>query len=487
MASLVKAWRAALSAVLFWAAFPPLNLGLIVFVALAPWLISLKNTDGKGAVKSGLVFGFLFLAAQMSWLQPLTVRWTGSIGLSLVPALLCPLIGMFYFALLGWLIHVCWRKKWIWAIPLVWAGIEVVRSYMPGLAFPWGLAGTPLWPYPALIQLAWFGSIFLVSAWVLIANLAVARLMAGEGFMQVRNLAMAFVFLGIGSSMRLSNPEVGAKTAITIGQLGLDLAFGDRAEVQARIAPTVESFRGTAAANGSQLLVLPEGLVRRAETLPPPTPFAVDGGVPILFGGQRGTGPTFQTAFAYDGEWKYVDKTRLVVFGEYVPGRDFLPFLDSFKLPTGDLTPGEKVSALTVGGIRVGPLLCFEGLFPDVGSAQARNDVQLLAVMALDDWYFGTAAPDQLRTAAVFRAIEAGVPLVRCAPLGYSMAVDARGRVIAEAPTGKTVPMRVEVVLPAHPDFFAGIDGFRYLALLSCLLVIGAALRDRFATAPKEV
>ncbi len=486
MASLVRAWPAILSALLVALAFPPLNLGLLVFIALAPWIASLRETTGKGAFKSGLVFGFLFIGFQMHWLQPLVMRWTQSFGLSLVPVTLASLIGMFYFGLCGFLIHVCWRRKWPWLIPVVWAGIEVFRAYCPGLAFPWGHMGTPLWPYPALIQLAWVGGIFLVSAWVALGNVVVARMLAGEGFGKVREMAAVLVLLGLGASMRLSNKEVGAKTPITVGQLGLDLAFGDRNTVRNQIGPVVESLRATAMINGSKLLVLPEGLVRGGDGLPPAIPFGTQGGVNLLFGGQRGTNPTYQSAYAYDGTWKSADKTRLVVFGEYVPGRSFMPFLDAFKLPTGDLVPGEKVSSITVGDIRVGPMLCFEGVFPDVASAQAKNDVQLLAIMALDDWYIGTPAPDQLRTSAVFRAVEAGVPVVRAAPLGYSMAIDAKGRVVAEAETKKTVPLRAELVLPAHPDRFPGVDVFRYLAIGACVLLIGVAIRDRFVKTPNE-
>lgn len=479
MASLVRAWPAVASALLMLAAFPPFNLSLLVFVALVPWFASLRKTTGWGAFRSGYVFGFVFLAFAMSWLQPLVFRWTGSTALSLVPTIAAPLIGGFYFSLLAWLIRYCWIRNWPWMIPIVWSGVEVFRSYCPGLAFPWGLLGTPLWSFPMLIQLAWFGTVYLISGWLALGNVFLTQLLAGERFLAVRPYVIAFVFLSLLSVARYSNKPAGAKTAITIGQLGLDLAFGDKASVSKNLGPTVEVLHASAALNGSRLLVLPEGLLRGNTGFPPRVPFSVQGRTPILFGGQRGEGPTYQSAFAYDGEWKYADKTRLVVFGEYVPGRDYIPFLTEFKLPTGDLTPGEKVSSVDVGGIRVGPLLCFEGLFPDVAISQARNDVQLLAIMSLDDWYFGTHAPEQLMTAAVFRAVETGVPVVRAAPLGYSMACQANGEVVGMAPLGKTVPLRVELTLPARPDNFAGVSVYMLAAPVLSLLLFVFAFYDR--------
>ena len=479
MASLVRAWPIAASALLMLAAFPPFNLGLLVFVALVPWVISLQKATGWGSVRSGFLFGILYMLGQMTWLQPLTVRWTGSDALSLLPLVLAPLVTAPFFAILGWLMRECWRREWPWLIPVVWAGVEVLRSYTPGLAFPWGLASTPLYPYPILIQWAAIGSVFLVSSFVLLANVLVALLVMGKGFMAVRSYGIALVVMIAFTVLRYSNPLPGTKTPITIGQLGIDLAFGNKDEIRQRLGPTIELFRGAALANKSKLLVLPEGLIKAGDAMPPPVPFGVQGNVNLIFGGQRGTGPYYQSAFAYDGEWKVVDKTRLVVFGEYVPAREYLPFLDAFRLPAGDLSPGEKVSAVKVGDLEVGPLLCFEALFPDVALAQARKGAQILAVMALDDWYFGTQAPEQLMSASVFRAVETGLPVVRSAPLGYSVAIESNGDIVAQAPLGQSQPMNVELTVPAAANPFPTAGYYRILAPAICFALALAAVVRR--------
>lgn len=484
MASLVKAWPAGASVLLLLAAFPPFNLGLLVFVALVPWLVSLRKAEGWAAVRSGFLFGFLYMLGQLLWLQPLTSRWTGSAALSFVPLLLGPLVVAPFFAFGAWLIAFCWRKNWPWLVPIVWSGIEILRSFFPGLAFPWGLVATPLYPFAPVLQLAWFGTIYLVSAWVVLAGVVASQLMAGEKFMAIRGLFFGFLILTFVSTSRYSAVPSGTKTVVTVGQLGIDLAFGDPDANRRDIGLIVDQFQLAAQMQGSKLLVLPEGLVRGESAMPPSVPFQIEGSVPILFGGQRGTEKRFQSAYAYDGEWRFVDKTRLVVFGEYVPGRDWLPFLDSFKLPEGDLHPGENVLPIQVGDLKVGPLLCFEGLFPDVALKQAENGVQLLAVMALDDWYFGTAAPEQLMAASVFRAIETGLPLVRAAPLGYSMAVEPNGVIVSQAPPGKSVPMRVELSIPAKPDAFAASGLYLFAAPVVCFILSGVAWRDRRRNTP---
>jgi apolipoprotein N-acyltransferase len=176
--------------------------------------------------------------------------------------------------------------------------------------------------------------------------------------------------------------------------------------------------------------------VQGGATIPPQIPFEVRDDLPVIFGGKRGTGPIYQTAFAYDGAWSYADKTRLVIFGEYVPFRN-LPLIGSFNLAPVDIQPGSEVKALQVGTLRVGPLICFEALFPDLARKQKANGAQILAVMSVDDWYFGTGALEVLKAGTLFRAVETGLPVVRAGGLGYSLIADARGSVLHEARLGE--------------------------------------------------
>lgn len=488
MARLAKAWPCFASAVLLNLAFPPFNLGLLVLAGLVPWLNSLRDCDSKQGFRSGWTFGFLLMLGQMAWLFTFINRWIQNPLLSLIPFLLgCAYLSLF-FGLLGALIALCWRHKAPWAIPLLWAGVEVFRSYIPALAFPYGLIATPLWSYPAMIQGAYFGSIYVVSAWVVLVNLFLAMaLTKGTSWREVRGYLTVSVLVGLGSWVRYHDALPQEKMAVTVGQPGADLAFGDPAENQKKIREEVDYFTAQAILNGSEMLVLPEGIAGNSGSMPPATPFSVNSQMPVVFGGQRGSEPRYQTAFSFDGTWQYADKTRLVIFGEYVPLRNQLPFLASaFNLPGGDMVPAQDLKALKVGKRKVGPMLCFEGLFPDIAYGQAKNGAELLAVMSVDDWYMGTSAPDQLKAGSVWRAVETGLPLVRAASLGYSFAVDQRGRVLREVPTGSAQSFRVELpVQPAAPFPFFPV--FPYLALGSLVLVpTGILLNAKRRPSPSE-
>ncbi|MFN3728821.1 MAG: apolipoprotein N-acyltransferase [Fimbriimonadaceae bacterium] len=451
---LTKAWPIAASALMYALAFAPSNFVLLVFVALTPWWVSLaKAPNGRAAWRSGYFFGMLFWGFQLFWLVPFISNWTGSIVSGLIPWILCMFLGANYFGLTAVLIRFCWVRKQAWLIPLVWVGIEVIRSYFPVLAFPWGLLATPLAHLPYLIQLAHYGTIYLVGLWVGLFNLLCAWFLVGERPQTLFRAAMIFMVGTMASIALFARPIEGIRTKFTVGQLGTDLAFGDPATEPDRVRVAADAIIGRAKTQGAEFVILSEGIAEGGATLPPATPFLPPTPPPaILFGGKRGDGKVFQSAFGFDGEWSYADKTRLVIFGEYVPLRGVLPFLDRFNLPSGDLVPGERTTPIDLNGVRFGPILCFEALFWDVAFKQQMQGSQVLAVLSLDDWYLGTQAPAQLNAGSVWRAVETGLPVVRAAALGTTLAVDQRGRVVTQAKLGELTALYVELEVERNPE-----------------------------------
>lgn len=476
MARTDRVAAACLSAGLYLAAFAPLDLSLLVFVALLPWLWSLKSASRRQGFRSGYLMGTLIVLGQMMWVVKLVQGWTGSALLGLLPWVLCGLIGGLYFALLGWGHRVLAERRLLLLFPVLWAGMEVLRSYVPGLSFPWFLIGEPLIRTPLLAQPGFFGTIYLCSA----AVVAVSLLLAGLPQRDAKALKVAVSLVAAAGFVRWLWPTPGTPTRVAVGQPGVDMAFGSSEERGRVLTPAIDRLVAQAESDGAQMLVLPEGLVNAGDAWPPQTPFYVSPLVPTLFGGRRGVSPVYQSAFAHDrGQWTSADKTRLVVFGEYVPFRDVIPFLRSFRLPQGDLQPGREVKSVTLGGVSVGPMICFEGLFWDLSHRQAEQGAQLLAVISIDDWYMDTAAPEQLRDSTLWRAVETGLPVVRSASLGYSILGDAKGRLVAQAPLRSTTLLVGEVAVPAAAPSFAPRAWFPWAFALSWLAMPFLGVRRR--------
>jgi apolipoprotein N-acyltransferase len=169
----------------------------------------------------------------------------------------------------------------------------------------------------------------------------------------------------------------------------------------------------------------------------------------------------FNAAFIVgpDGRWRQVyHKRQLVIFGEYVPLAGWLPFLKWFTPITGGWTPGDKPATFEItrtenpddeptnvfflnstGGprprppgqtIKTSPLICFEDTFPGTAREAAQDDLDFLVNLTNDGWFGERAEQWQHMANAVFRAVENGLPLLRCANNGITCLIDGHGRII---------------------------------------------------------
>ena len=146
------------------------------------------------------------------------------------------------------------------------------------------------------------------------------------------------------------------------------------------------------------------------------------------------------------------DKMYPVMFGEYIPFANRFPWLYNLTpLPAG-LTAGRTALAVTIGGIRVAPNICYETALPeavrsqvlDLEAAGGRPDV--LVNLTNDGWFWGSSELDMHLAAGIFRAIEVRTPLVIAANTGFSAWIDGSGRLRARGPRRATATLRARVV-----------------------------------------
>jgi len=125
-------------------------------------------------------------------------------------------------------------------------------------------------------------------------------------------------------------------------------------------------------------------------------------------------------------------KQKLVPFGEYVPLEEWLRGLIAFfDLPMSSFTPGPDVPPLLkVRDMNVAPFICYEVVYPDFVTRNAR-DAQLLITVSNDSWFGSSAGPIQHLQMARFRALETGRDMLRGTNNGVSAIVDFQGNLKA--------------------------------------------------------
>ena len=179
------------------------------------------------------------------------------------------------------------------------------------------------------------------------------------------------------------------------------------------------------------------------------------------------------TSIALDGQGKVTglyDKRQLVVLGEYIPGGDWLGKRWDVINHLGRFVPGSGPRILVVDGLRWGPLLCSEALYPQLSRLAVFEGAEVLLNQTNDGWFLNTSLPYQNMTSALFRAVEEDRWMVRVANTGISAIVDPQGRV-----QGSTQLMEKAIlfgwVQARHTQtlYARWGDSFSWLCILICL------------------
>jgi apolipoprotein N-acyltransferase len=124
-------------------------------------------------------------------------------------------------------------------------------------------------------------------------------------------------------------------------------------------------------------------------------------------------------------------KRHLVPFGEYVPWRSQLSFIDALQGVPTDYEPGPGPTIFPIAGHRVGALICFESAFAPLARQYARQGADAIVVLTNNRSYRRSANSAQHLAMGQFRAAETGRPLVQGAISGISAVVDHTGAVRA--------------------------------------------------------
>jgi apolipoprotein N-acyltransferase len=136
------------------------------------------------------------------------------------------------------------------------------------------------------------------------------------------------------------------------------------------------------------------------------------------------------------------DKIHLVIFGEYTPLADVLPFLRVFRpeVMGPDLTPGNvrllfdlPVSAPPAsaqgGQMKFGATICYEDSVADLFRKFVADGAQFMVNITNDGWFRNSTELDEHLAVCAFRAVENRVPIARCANTGISALIAPDGRI----------------------------------------------------------
>jgi apolipoprotein N-acyltransferase len=463
-ADLVAALAGALAAL----ALPPLHIIPVLLVSF-PILLTqiIAATRPREAARRGFWFGFgyhliglywiteaiLFEAARFWWFVPLAVPALSAV-LAVFIAIPC---GLAWYATRG-------SGRVSPAVVMVLAGGwvlgDLARQFV-ATGFPWNPLGS-VWAFPGRL-----GDVMLQPAALISVHgmtlvtivLACAPALRWRGRAACLGLLLAWIGFGVSRAFAPPPPDQPLRVVLVQGNVpqGQKWDPGLRNAVFERyLRLTADAVRD--AGPGPLVVVWPETA----------SPFLMDAtaraaiatasqGQTALIGAvrfdeqDRPRNSLFAITGAGDIAAIY-DKWHLVPFGEYQPSWARIGIQ---LVPGNGFAFGPGPETLHIGGVPpVGPLICYEAIFP--GQVVNETDRPDWMVNVTNDAWFGTSSgPRQHLAAARLRAVEEGLPLLRAANTGISVAFDSRGHEIARIGMEQMGTRTVTLPGPASRTVFA--------------------------------
>ncbi len=486
----------------------------LLLICLCPLLLTAELRPAQ-AMTAGFVFGLAAYSGQLYWILIVLGRYGGlPLGLS-IPALLLlaaymALYSGLFCLLLAWLFKGSEDNPQsgstaflrIWAPPLIWTGLDALRGVL-FTGFPWMDLGYGLFRQPQLLLPADLGGHHLLTFCLVLINAIFALFLTAawqrrplwRGAMpSLASACCLLLGLSVYSFLRASGTEKEIATApkahigFVQGNIEQDAKWDEAMKVG-----TVDRYlrlSAQLASQGASMVVWPETAL---PFYPQDDPLA--GKVATFAGDAAGarvlTGaPFYRIEDTQDGQVIHnfngaliigppgpqgkvevvYSKQHLVPFGEYIPLKKLLFFLEPVAASIGDFTAGSAKGPLYSDRLRVGVLICYESIFPAIARDTTALDANMLVNITNDAWYGHSSAPVQSLAMAVLRAVENRRALVRSANTGISAFVDPLGRISGETAIFTEVAGAEHIPLMQSETVFTRMG--HYFGLLCSVLIL---------------
>lgn len=514
------------SALALWLALPPCDLWPLAWIAPVGWLllVRMRRLPGRRPYFALWAAGFVFWLLAYHWLRlPHPATGIGWVALAFYLGFYLPVfVGLSRVA-----VH-RWHMPLMLAAPAVWTGLELARGHLlSGITM--ASLGHTQYHWIAVMQLSDLAGAYGVGFVVMAVAACAARMLPCDDDrfalwpLPVAGAILAAT-LGYGYWRDVPTPHGAVEVALIQGAIDTELKEG-RNKPEDVFRHYVELSQRAVRENPEVgLVVWPEAMFRYPlfeydddAALPPGTPYTEEEfrqalplyaqstrraishlsqilGRPMILGidrlQYRRDGQRYFNSAAYisteGGVVATYDKMHPVVFGEYVPFVQYLPWLQKLTPLATSLTAGDKAAVFQVGKLRYAPSICYENVLPhlirrhvlSLGAEDREPDI--LVNLTNDGWFWGSSELDMHLACAVFRAVECRKPMLVAANTGFSAWIDGSGRIVVRGP--RRQPW-VVIARPApdprvswylrHGDWFAGV----------CLAFCGVLAGDGLAFA----
>jgi apolipoprotein N-acyltransferase len=456
-----------------------------------------------------LLTGAIYFAGTLYWLIETMTTFGGlSTPLAIVvAAILVAYLALFpaaFAVMLARMLRGASPRVVLMAAP-IWVTTELGRQYLWD-GFPWALLGYSQVTTLPVAQLASLAGVYGLSAIVALVS-AAAALIVIEGGRQRWVVAASVAVLvagcvGWGVLRMKSSQLTSSGQPVRVAVLQGNVEQQDKGDPNLRDVITVRYIGMTrqALSRGATFVIWPEsstpflfehdlvrgGAIRR---------LAREAGATLLVGSDQ-VEPVKAVAQAKPPEEIWYNaaflvksdgmtgavyrKMHLVPFGEYVPLKRLLFFVQPIVEAVSDFAPGTVPVLLPVGAHKASTAICYEVIYGSLMRRFVLDGSELLTTITNDSWYGRSSAAYQHWEQASMRAIENGRYLARAANTGISGFVDPYGRVLAASGLFEEAVLVADLRFLTHRTLYSRIgDLIAWLSLAATAAALFGTWRGR--------
>jgi apolipoprotein N-acyltransferase len=438
-------------------AFPKIDIEPLAFFALIPLLCALKDKGLNESFQLSLLCGVIFNLVLFYWVVVVMMNY-GGLSSPLALLLLIFMAGYLgiYIGLSFTVARFIERRKGLRmtvTLPFIWVFFEYGKSHLL-TGFPWENLGYSQFLSLPLVQIADITGVYGISFLVILFNTSLFSLFTFWKekksipwleiclFLFLFSLTVFYGYHRIGYVQE--KVKGGEELKVKLIQPNINQAVKWDSAYQEKTMRILESLSLTSSDDIPDLIIWPEAAVPfyfQAKGIYNRWVLNVIGQTHsyLLFGAPAFTREESQvkyhnSAFLFSPEGDILgryDKIHLVPFGEYVPLKNVLFFVHKMVEDIGDFYPGKQPEVLSFQGKKLGVLICYEIIFPELVWRYIQKGASFLVTITNDAWFGRTSAPYQHNSMATFRAIENRVFVVRVANTGITSIIDPTGRIIS--------------------------------------------------------
>jgi apolipoprotein N-acyltransferase len=480
----------------------------LAWVALVPLFAVIRGRSWKTAFKAGTIAGLIYFSVVLYWIIVALTEFGHIPYVAAIPilALLIVYCALYWgaAAALTSYISAALGFRFTLVAPLVFTALELVRNYALS-GFPWGNIAYTQYKNLTIIQIASIAGVYGVTFLLTMSSAVVFEWFSSGrrshrprpygSLVLFSMLVAATFFWGMHRSTVIEQQSKDApRIKVGVLQGNIDQWRKSKSgEYRGSISSIYNRLTRTVVSSGVDLVIWPEA------AYPVAVPEEIDSfdNEWSLLEPRKSTAHTLlgasvykidpqvrrlhNSAFLLDQSYSVIsrfDKTHLVPFGEYVPLG--LP-IEKLVSGVGVYTPGSSpVPQVFMRGnktVKLGPLICYEGIFPEISRELVNRGANLMVNITNDAWYGVTSAPYQHLSMYAFRSIETGRYLARAANTGVSAFIDPYGRINDRTKIFTEAAIVADLPLLETQTIYARFgDLLAYATLALVMLLLGAAL-----------